>query len=211
MSSRKQDIEFLRTYLRQRRRWYEESDDLVWADLDEPPARYGKEYRASKKRAEHIREAYEAEEKRVAGLAEANGLDPGPFLDYLLETPGKNPLRPKAIERLGRKIQTCTRLIAKLEGSEEDATAETHAIAPLSPNELKLLHDMADYKGACRVRATIAASTEISESTLKTLLPALEKEGLIERPRGPRSGYAITVKGIERTKALRREKPRPTD
>ena len=194
MSGRKDDIKFLREYHRRYRRWHEQSSCLVWADLDEG--------------TEQQRRQCEADEERVARLADANGLDGSLFRDYLTVTKDDNPLSSQAIKRLREKIKVLGHLIIKLEDPRKDEKTETVA---LTGNEQTLLRDMADHGEVCRKRAQIAADADISATTLKTLLPRFENRGWINRPHGPRSGYTITPAGRQHLEKIAPQLPRDAD
>jgi hypothetical protein len=183
MPSRKEDIEFLRAYLRELRKWYEDSAYLVASDLYEP---------SEKQRAE-----YEATEERVARLADANGFDGKFFRDYLFPEPP--PLSVEDLRQVGSKIETVPRIIAKLEESEQDEKADGVA---LMDKDLTLLHDMAAHQGECRSRLTISMATKLPESTLKPVLRRFEERGWIHRPSGQRSGFVITPQGVEYFKKI---------
>ena len=171
--SKKEDIEFLQAYLKSLQHGYITLEDLSKADLtktDELPTT-------------------SPDAERAARLADDNGFE-GSLFRYLI--PSDVPSIRQLRRRLKKQVETIPRIIAKIEKSEEEGQKIS-----LTDNELQLLYDMASQKNQCRHRAAIYATTKIAESTLKTILKDFEKKGWIYRPKGLRSGYTITVAGIQ--------------
>lgn len=147
-TGQQEDIDFLTKYLRTRRKWYADSPDLLPCDLLPEPS-------------EADRTEYEAEEERVARLADDNGFDGSLFRAHLLETPRNNPLSREAIRQLAQKIEAIPRIIAKLERSKSAGTEQ-----PLA-SEAKML----------TVRQ-VAEVLNCGESTVRER----DRKGLIPKP-----------------------------
>ena len=100
-----------------------------------------------------------------------------------------------------RKLFKQIRIIPQIKAKIEKPVERSQKVS-LTDNEETVLYDMAEHGHQCRNRATISATTNIQEGTLKRVLKSLEGKGLIYRPNGPRSGYTITEEGMRIYKTI---------
>jgi hypothetical protein len=81
-------------------------------------------------------------------------------------------------------------------------------LASVDGEDLSILHALANHSGRRLSRRRIARETKdprLCERTVATRLVQLVNDGLIVRPRGPRSGYVITAAGRARLESISRE------
>lgn len=67
---------------------------------------------------------------------------------------------------------------------------------PVSDSEVTVLYQLRDAGSKTLSQIEINVGTGIPLSTIKNILPSLEKRGLVNRPLGIRKGYAITQNGL---------------
>lgn len=85
------------------------------------------------------------------------------------------------------------KMAAETEGPKRGKDNEVANIKP-DDDEQNIIFELSGASKLMRQRE-IARKAKIREGTVKDKLPRLEKLGLADRPKGPRSGYAITDKG----------------
>lgn len=183
MPSPEKDIEFLQAYQKKLQELYQILSELSYPQDFTPVP-------------EDEVPVISPDAKLVARLADYNGFDGSLFRDLTGDI-DPDPTSASSMRHLRKKFQTIPRIIAKIEKSHEKEQKIS-----LTDNELQLLYDMANKKNECRHRSEIHATTSIAESTLKTILKDFEKKGWINRPKGPRSGYTITVEGLKIYEAI---------
>jgi hypothetical protein len=135
--------------------------------------------------------------KRIADLADANGLD-GSFLRVYELRPQTDPDAwvTDAVEKyIMKEIELVHQLRDKI---RESQPADDNLLdRPLTKEELRVLKYMTETPHVCQMQADIDAGAEVSRTSLKTILPDFETKGWIHRPYGPRKGYVITSRGQE--------------
>ena len=138
--------------------------------------------------AEYVKENWPAVTERMWSLVE---MDSDSSRKLALE-------RSKAVAWEENKQQQ-ERLIAGLAaGNNRKPTAVPDApqAVPLTPEERTILEVLADEHGMTVTQEALAQQTHLSDKTVRKWIGKLRERGLVNQPRGPKKGFAITPLGL---------------